>query len=116
MLRGIHVIPKNAPDGRDLLQIGAGVDYYWGDYNFLSMRAINDPRDSGRWSFITSHRFQRDPSFYVQPGVILRTDGSTGWFLQGKIRWFRWGAGRYDRFDFTEVDRTIYSAGVEVTY
>jgi hypothetical protein len=116
MLRGIHVIPDNAPDDQNMLQFGAGLDYYWGDYNFLSVRAVNDPRESGRWSFITSHRFQRDPAIYVQPGIILRTDGSTGWFLQGKYRWFRWGAGRYDRFDFTDVDRTIYSVGVELSY
>jgi len=116
MLRGIHVIPANAPGDRNMLQVAAGMDYYWGDYNFLSFRAVDDPRESGRWSFITSHRFQRDPASYVQPGLILRTDGSTGWFLQGKYRWLLLGAGRYDRFDFTDVSRTIYSAGVELNY
>ena len=116
MLRGIHVIPDIAPGDRNLIQAGAGIDYYHGDYDFLSVRAINDPREGGRWSFVTSHRFQRDPSFYVQPGIILRTDGSAGWFLQGKYKLFRWGAGKYDRFDFTDVDRTIYSAGIEWTY
>ena len=75
MLRGIHVIPANTSGDRNMLQVAAGMDYYWGDYNFLSFRAVDDPRESGRWSFITSHRFQRDPASYVQPGVILRTDG-----------------------------------------
>ncbi len=116
MLRGIQVIPDPAPGDRNMIQVGAGIDYYHGDYNFLSVRAINDPREGGRWSFVTSHRFQREPSFYVQPGIILRTDGSAGWFLQGKYKLFRWGAGKYDRFDFTDVDRTTYSAGIEWNY
>jgi hypothetical protein len=116
MLRGIHVIPDNAPGDRNMIQFGAGMDYYWGDYNFLSVRAISDPREGGRWTFVASHRFQRDLSFYIQPGVILHTDGSAGWFLQGRYRIFRWGAGKYDRFDFTDVDRTVYSAGLEWTY
>lgn len=126
MLRGIHVIPDpvatclvdpTACGGdRNMIQFGGGMDYYWGDYNFLSVRAISDPREGGRWSFVTSHRFQPDPSFYIQPGIILHTDGSAGWFLQGRYKIFRWGAGKYDRFDFTEVDRTVYSAGLEWTY
>ena len=43
-------------------------------------------------------------------------DGSTGWFVQGKVKLFRWSAGKYNQFDWTEVDRTIYSAGLEWTY
>jgi hypothetical protein len=116
MLRGIHVIPDIITGDRNMVQVGAGFDYYWGDYNFLSVRAISDPREGGRWSFVTSHRFQPDPSFYVQPGIILHTDGSAGWFLQGRYKLFRWGAGKYDRFDFTDTDRTVYSAGLEWTY
>ncbi|HEX9426522.1 MAG TPA: hypothetical protein VGA64_01955 [Candidatus Polarisedimenticolia bacterium] len=116
MVRGIRAIPDNPPDGRTLVQAGAGFDWYHGDYGFLSFRAIDDPRAARRWSFIASHRFQRTPAIFVQPGLIVRTDRSTGWFLQGKVHWFRWGVGKYDRFDFTDVDRTIYSAAVELTY
>ena len=115
MLRNIH-IPDPATEDRHMIQVGAGMDYYWGDYNFLSVRAISDPREGGRWSFVTSHRFQKDLSFYIQPGIVLHTDGSAGWFLQGRYKYFRWGAGKYDRFDFTDVDRTVYSAGLEWTY
>jgi len=80
------------------------------------VRAINDPREGGRWSFIASNRFHHGESIYVQPGVIFHTDSSPGWFLQGKIHWLRWGFGEYDRFDFTEVDRKVFSLGVEFTY
>ena len=116
LLRGIHVIPDNAPDDRNQLQYGEGFDYYWGDYDFLSFRAISDPRQGGRWSFIASTRLYRGEPIYVQPGLVKHTDGSTGWFVQGKFKLFRWSAGKYNQFDWTEVDRTIYSAGLEWTY
>jgi hypothetical protein len=116
LLRGIHVIPEGAGVERDQVLYGTGLDYYWSDYNFASFRAISDPRQGGRWSFITSVRLHHGASTYVQPGVVNRTDGSTGWFLNGKIRLFRWSVGKYNQFDWTDVDRTIYSAGLEWTY
>ena len=116
LLRGIHVIPSSAPGDRDQLEYGTGFDYYWADYDFMSFRAITDPRRAGRWSIIASTRLYSGEPNYVQPGVIKRTDGSTGWFVQGKIRLFRWSVGKYNQFDWTAVDRTIYSAGLEWTY
>jgi hypothetical protein len=116
MLRGIHVIPDDPSVDENQVQFGTGFDWYRGDYDLLSFRAISDPREGGRWSFVTSYRLHRTEQYYVQPAFVIRTDRSTGWFVQGKIRWFRWMVGRFDRFDFTDVDRTIYSAGVELTY
>jgi hypothetical protein len=115
-LRAIRIIPDNVPGDRDQLQVGAGFDRYHGDYDFLSFRGVSDPREGGRWTFITSHRFHRGEEVYVQPGFIIRTDRSTGWFLQGKVRRFRWMVGDFARFDFTEVDRTVYSIGYEIPF
>jgi hypothetical protein len=115
-LRAIRVIPDPAPEDRYQAQLGAGFDWYHGDYDFLSFRAVSDPREGGRWTFITSHRFHRGEPIYVQPGFIIRTDRSTGWFVQGKIRRFRWMVGDFARFDFTEVDRTVYSVGYEIPF
>ncbi|MEE9217978.1 MAG: hypothetical protein V3U98_02830 [Acidobacteriota bacterium] len=127
MLRGIDVIHHDRKErdpalagervGDDIqLQFGTGLDWYWGEYNFLTFRAISDPREGGRWSFITSHRFHNGEQIYVQPGYIIRTDRSTGWFVKGKIKAFVWMIGDYNRFDFADVDRTIYAAGVEIPY
>jgi len=116
ILRGIHVIPDNTGTDRDQLQYGTGFDYYFGDYNFYSFRAISDPRAGGRWSFVTSARLQHGQAIYVQPGIVKHTDGSTGWFVQGKYKILRLSAGKYNQFDWTEVDRTIYSVGLEWTY
>jgi hypothetical protein len=126
MLRGIDVIhhdqKENDPEaggriGDDIqLQFGTGFDWYWGDWDFLTFRATSDPREGGRWSFMTSHRFHNSEDIYVQPGWIIRTDRSTSWFIKGKIKAFVWMIGDYNRFDFADVDRTIYSAGVEIAY
>jgi len=116
MVRGIQVIPDDPTVDKHQVQFGAGFDYYWSDWNFASVRAISDPREGGRWSLIASNRFQWDPTFYVQPGVVVSTDNSTGWFLQGRYRLLRWGVGNYDRFDWTAVNRTVYSLGVEFSY
>ncbi|MFQ5876331.1 MAG: hypothetical protein ACE5JH_01375 [Acidobacteriota bacterium] len=97
-------------------QFGAGFDWYWGDYNFLSFRAISDPREGGRWSFVTTHRFSRTETIYVQPAVILRTDGSASWFVRGQYRHVLVVVGKFDEFDFTDVDRTIYSAAFEIRF
>ncbi len=116
MLRGIRVIPDDTGEDRTQLQFGTGFDWYWGDYNFLTFRAISDPREGGRWSFITGHRFQNGEDFYVEPAFIVRTDRSTGWLVRGRIKYFRWMVGDFDRFDFTDVDRTVYSVGIEIPY
>jgi hypothetical protein len=116
MLRGIRVIPDDTGEDRNQVQFGTGFDWYWGDYNFLTFRAISDPREGGRWSFITAHRFQKNEDLYVQPAFIIRTDRSTGWFLRGKYKYFVWMVGDFDRFDFTDVDRTVVSVGVEIPY
>ncbi len=127
MLRGLRITDFEdkeaaaALDGERIgdenqLQFGSGFDWYWGDYNFLSFRGVSDPREGGRWTFITSHRFHHGEPVYVQPGFIIRTDRSTGWFVQGKIKYFRWLVGDFDRFDWSDVDRTVYSAGVEIPF
>ena len=103
--------------GDDLqAQIGAGFDWYWGDYNFLSFRAISDPREGGRWSFVTTHRFSRTETLYVQPAVILRTDGSTSWFVRGQFGHVLVLVGDFNEFDFTDIDRIVYSAAFEIRF
>jgi opacity protein-like surface antigen len=116
MLRAIRIIPDNTGEDRNQLQFGTGFDWYWGDYNFLTFRAISDPREGGRWSFITGHRFQKTETFYVQPAFIIRTDRSTGWLVRGRYKYFRWLVGDFDQFDFTNVDRTQVSVGIELSY
>ncbi len=117
-LRYIRIIPSNVGD-RDLLQPAVGLDKYYGDYHFFSFRALRDPRDQidedDRYSFVLSNRWATHDK-YLTLGLVPRTDGSTGWFVQGKWRWLRAGYGRFNRFDFTNIDRDIVNLGVELEF
>jgi len=126
MLRGIHLLhyddvvaaagANERVGDKNQLQFGTGFYYYWGDYNFLTARAVTDPRASGRWTFTTSTRLHGSENIYADLGWIIRTDRATGWFLGGKLNYFRWHIGHSNRFDWTDFDRTVLSAGVEIPF
>lgn len=109
-VRYIHTIPDEG--ARNMLQFHVGADRYYGGYNFTSFRAISDPRRSGRWTFVISNRFARENS-YLTVGLVPRTDGEIGYFVQAKRNQLYLGVGRYSRFDFTDRNRTIFNVGWE---
>jgi hypothetical protein len=111
-LRYIRVLDEAAED-RDLLQPTLGFDKYYGDYHFFSARVIRDPREDHELTFVLANRFARAAGRWLTLGVVPRTDGSTGWFVQGRWKIWRAGVGRFDRFDFTDIDRTVFNVGVQ---
>ena len=98
------------------MQFGTGMDWYWGDYNFLTFRATNDPRESGRWTFLLGHRFSKTERIYIQPTIILRTDDTTNWFIRGQYKYLVAMVGEFNEFDFTDVDRKVFYAAFEIRY
>jgi hypothetical protein len=116
-VRFIHVIPDDVEGDRNQIQFGAGFDWYHGDYDFLTFRAISDPREGGRWTFLLAHRwYLREDWLYIEPAIMPRTDGSTNWYLKGKVKYFVWLVGDFNQFDFTDVDRKQFSIGLEIPY
>jgi len=109
-VRYIRVIPEDG--ARNMFQFQLGADKYYGDYNFASLRAISDPRFSDKWTFVLSNRWASEDS-YLTAGIVPRTDGEVGYFLQAKCKHLLLGVGRYARFDFTERNRTTYNLGWE---
>lgn len=109
-------IPDGIPGGQNQVQFGTGLDWYHGDYDFGTFRAISDPREGGRWTFQFSHRFYHGPQFYIEPGWLPRTDGTTNWFLRGKYKAFVWLVGDFNQFDFTDIERKQVSLGLEFAY
>ena len=110
-LRYIRPIPDSAKD-KNLLEPIVGFDKYYGNYHFFSCRAIRDPREATEYSFVISNRIAFEDK-YVTLGIVPRTDGNTGYFVQAKWRWLRIGYGSFGRFDFTEVDRKTFNVGIE---
>jgi hypothetical protein len=115
-VRFIRVIPDDVEGDRNQVQFGAGFDWYHGDYDFLTFRAISDPREGGRFTFVLSHRFYLREWLYLEPAIMPRTDGSTNWFLRGKVKYFVWLVGDFNQFDFTDVDRKQLSLGIEIPF
>jgi hypothetical protein len=112
-LRFIRVIPEDVVEDRSLLEPRVGFDKYYRSYSFFSFRAIRDPRFDGEYVFVISNRFALKDK-WLTAGIVPRTDGELGWFVMGKWRWVRVGYGNYNRFDFTGIDRKIFTVGVEL--
>jgi len=115
-VRFIRVIPDDAEGDKNQVQYGAGFDWYHGDYDFLTFRAISDPRVGGRWTFLLSHRFYLREWCYFEPAIMPRTDGATNWFLRGKVKYFVWLIGDFNQFDFSDIERQQVSIGIEIPF
>ena len=115
-VRYIRVIPDDPEGGTNQVQFATGLDWYHGDYDFGTFRAISDPREGGRWTFQLSHRFYFNEWAYLEPAILPRTDGTTNWFLRGKVKYFVWLVGDFNQFDFSDIERKQLSLGLEFTY
>jgi hypothetical protein len=109
-------VPDPIPGGQNQVQFGTGLDWYHGDYDFGTFRAISDPREGGRWTFQISHRWYHGEQFYIEPAILPRTDGTTNWFLRGKYKALVWLVGEFNQFDFTDIERKQVSLGLEFAY
>ena len=98
--------------------VGAGLDYYWGSWNFASATAIRDPRgrvDDELWVFPISVRLANERNDWVQAVFAPASRRTVGWAFDIKKNWVRLGVERNNRYDFTTLDNVIYTVGFEVT-
>ena len=91
-----------------------GADYYWRSWNFLSLDVIRDPRLDGLWVVPMRVRLANEANDWVQVTVAPASRRTLGWAVDVKRGWVRLGVERNNRFDFTRLDNTIVTAGVEV--
>jgi hypothetical protein len=93
---------------------GAGLDYYWGSYNFVQATLIHDPRGSGLWSFPLRLRLATESNDWLQLTLAPASARTVGWAVDAKWRWLRVGVERNSRYDFTTLDNIIYTIGFEL--
>lgn len=91
----------------------AGGDYYWKSWNFLSLDVIRDPRLDGLWVVPARVRLANEANDWVQLTVAPASRSTIGWAVDVKKCWVRLGVERNNRFDFTRLDNTIFTAGFE---
>jgi len=94
--------------------VSAGGDYYWGSYNFATASIIRDPRESDLWVFPMRVRIANESNDWAQVTIAPATHRSFGWAVDGKLHWLRLGIERNSRYDFTDRDNLIFTAGFEV--
>ena len=93
--------------------MSAGGDYYWKSWNFASLDVIRDPRLDGLWVVPMRVRLANEANDWVQLTFAPASRSTVGWAVDVKKRWVRLGVERNNRFDFTRLDNTIVTAGVE---
>ena len=109
-----EVSPIVAPGHTDWVAEG-GLDYYFGSYNFEHVSVIRDPRNGGLWVVPMRLRLATERNDWVQLTVAPTSGRTLGWAADAKLRVLRLGVERNSRYDFTNLDNVIVTAGVEVT-
>jgi hypothetical protein len=90
-----------------------GADYYWGSWNFASATLIHDPRFDGLWVVPVRVRLANEANDWLQLTVAPASRRTVGWAIDVKKRWVRAGVERNNRYDFTQLNNTIFTIGFE---
>jgi hypothetical protein len=96
---------------------GVGADYYWGSYHFAQATLYHDPRggeEEDLWVVPIRVRLATERNDWVQATLAPASQRTLGWAFDAKLRWARVGVERNSRFDFTNLDNTVYTAGIEL--
>jgi hypothetical protein len=107
-----EVSPIVAADHTDWVYDG-GLDFYWADYDFASATVLRDPRGGGLWVVPVRVRLADWRNDWLQATLAPASRRSVGWALEGKWRLLRLGVERNNRYDFTNLDNVVWTAGVE---
>ena len=93
--------------------VSGGFDYYWQSYNFASATLIHDPRETDLWVVPLRVRLATESNNWVQATVAPASQGTIGWSFDVSLRGVRLGVERNSRYDFTNLDNTVYTVGYE---
>ncbi len=91
----------------------AGLDWYWGSWNFASVTVIRDPREDGLWVVPARVRLANEQDDWVQLTVAPASHRTLGWAADVKWRGIRAGVERNSRYDFTTNDNLVFTIGLE---
>ena len=108
-----EVSPIVTPDSTEWV-VSGGLDFYWASYSFAQVTVIRDPRGDGLWVVPLRVRLATEANDWVQVTVAPASERTLGWAVDTKVRWLRLGVERNSRFDFTDLDNTIYTIGFEL--
>lgn len=93
----------------------AGADVYFGSYGFAGVTLVRDPRARDLWVVPMRVRFASESNDWLQLTLAPASERSIGWAVDARSGWLRAGIERNSRYDFTDLDNTILTIGVEHT-
>jgi hypothetical protein len=105
--------PIFSSENKTLWVVDVGLDYYWGSWNFASVTVVRDPRSGGLWVVPMRVRVANERNDWIQATLAPASERSLGWALDAKWGWAIVGVERNSRYDFTDVDNLVFTAGVE---
>jgi hypothetical protein len=113
-----QVSPIVTHHGGTLWVYEGGADYYWADYDFASVTVIRDPREGGLWVVpmrlrLANARNDCARNDWVQLTLAPASQRTMGWAADAKVRWVRVGFERNNRYDFTALENTVWTIGLE---
>jgi len=101
------------PDDDNLLFVPSiGGELYTSGYSFAALRLIADPRPDAGLAFVLSNRLATRNAF-VEAMLVPRTDGVLNWSLRGRWRWFHLGYTSEADFDYSRIDRAVWTFGLQ---
>jgi hypothetical protein len=89
-----------------------GAEMYTSGYSYASLHVIVDPRPTAGLTFMLAHRLATESS-YFEVMAIPRTDGVLNFAIRGRYRWCVAGYAREHDFDYSRIDRQVWSLGIQ---
>lgn len=93
-----------------------GGDYYWGDYNYLSIDAIKEFGRKRASTFILKNHFQFKNGIYINAGVAVNNFLDKGYFVAIGIKQVYFEYSSFQNFDYYDFNRRCLTAGVKVKF
>lgn len=104
------------PEDDNLIGVpSVGVEVYYSDYSFASLRVVHDPRPGTGTTFRVANRLAWRAA-YVEWAIAPRTDGIVNHAFNVRYGFFLVGFARERDFDFSRLDRRVWSFGFQYDF
>lgn len=113
---GVRLQWPDRPEDDNLIWVpSVGAEVYYSDYSFASLRIVRDPRPDTGTTFRLANRFAWHAA-YVEWAIAPRTDGVVNHAFSVRYRFFLAGYARERDFDFSRLDRRVWSFGFQYDF
>lgn len=95
--------------------IGAGMDYYYGDYNRVSFDIVKEfGRKYGSTFILKNHLQKKD--WWLDIGGAITNFGDPGVFGRIGYKWLFLEVSSYKKYDYEKFDRTFIGMGIKLKF